>query len=166
MEKLKLISENTDATGQAANLTHSEYLRVLIPEDQEQAIIEPTLPSHVMSLHALRALPIPEQCRLLLKDAQIIQFQQLLMILAGGEGLTADTLLKNLPKVAVLVRGNWVVKSEVLYPSNTLSATSGVPAELMCRTRDYVVSNNMGNVSVNVSNVKKFNAVKITSFNT
>lgn len=72
--------------------------------------------------------------------AQIIQFQQLLMLLTGGEGLTAELLLKTLPKVAVLVRGNWVVKSEVLYPSNTFSATSGVPAELMCRARDYVVN--------------------------
>lgn len=61
------------------------------------------------------------------------------MVLVGGEGITADVILKTLPKVAVLVRGNWVVKSEVLYPSNTFSATSGVPAELMCRARDYVV---------------------------
>lgn len=133
---------------------------MLVPEDQEQTPLEPSLPSHVLSLHALRALPILEQCRLLLKDgsfhvylkryiilninfyilAQIIQFQQLLMLLAGGEGLTSDILLRTLPKVAVLVRGNWVVKSEVLYPANTFSATSGVPAELMCRARDYVVS--------------------------
>lgn len=62
------------------------------------------------------------------------------MVLAGGEGITPDVILKTLPKVAVLVRGNWVVKSEVLYPANTFSATSGVPAELMCRARDYVVS--------------------------
>lgn len=61
------------------------------------------------------------------------------MVLAGGEGVTTETLLKTLPKVAVLVRGNWVVKSEVLYPANTFSATSGVPAELMCRARDYIV---------------------------
>lgn len=72
--------------------------------------------------------------------AQIIQFQQLHMLLAGGQGLTEASLLKILPKVANLVRGNWVVKSEVLYPDKTFSATSGVPAELMCRTRDYVVS--------------------------
>lgn len=69
----------------------------------------------------------------------MIQFQQLQMVLAGGEGVTTEALLKTLPKVAVLVRGNWVVKSEVLYPANTFSSTSGVPAELMCRARDYVV---------------------------
>lgn len=77
--------------------------------------------------------------------AQIIQFQQLCMVLAGGEGITADVILKTLPKVAVLVRGNWVVKSEVLYPANTFSSTSGVPAELMCRARDYVVGKIISN---------------------
>lgn len=99
----------------------------------------PQLPSHVLSLHALRGLPLQEQCRLLLKDAQVIQFHQIMLLLAGGEGVTADAMLKCLQKVAVLVRGNWVVKSEVLYPENTFSAISGVPAELMCRARDYIV---------------------------
>ncbi|KAG5878014.1 hypothetical protein JTB14_025469 [Gonioctena quinquepunctata] len=141
VERLKLIADNTDDTGQAKNLTDSEYIKLLIPEDQEQTPLEPSLPSHMLSLHALRALPLLEQCRLLLKDAQIIQFQQLLMLLTGGGGekLSADTLLKTLPNVAVLVRGNWVVKSDVLYPADSFSATSGVPAELMCRARDYVL---------------------------
>lgn len=137
--RLKLFAENTDKTNQGNDLTKEEYIRLLVPEDQEQSTAEPTLPSHLMSLHALRQLPLVEQCRLLLKDAQIIQFQQIMMLLAGGEGVTADTLLKVLPKVAVLVRGNWIVKSEVLYPPNTLSAISGVPSEHMCRARDYVL---------------------------
>ncbi|KAJ8979411.1 hypothetical protein NQ317_015843 [Molorchus minor] len=139
VERLKLISDTTDDSSQANTLGDIDYMKLLVPEDQEQTPLEPSLPSHVLSLHALRALPILEQCRLLLKDAQIIQFQQLLMLLAGSEGITTDILLKTLPKVAVLVRGNWVVKSDVLYPANTLSATSGVPAELMCRARDYVL---------------------------
>ncbi|VEN48219.1 unnamed protein product [Callosobruchus maculatus] len=139
VERLKLISDCTDDLNQTKVLSNSEYVKLLIPEDKEQVPLEPTLPSHVLSLHSLRALPVLEQCRLLLKDAQIIQFQQLLMLLAGGEGLTAEILLRTLPVVAVLVRGNWVVKSEVLYPANTFSSTSGVPAELMCRARDYVL---------------------------
>lgn len=140
------------------NISPTEYIRVLVPEDREVAQVTPSLPSHVMSLHSLRALPLLEQCRMLLKDgkkscfvifliyivfsnsAKIIQFQQLYLLLAGGEGITAEALLKCLPQVAVLVRGNWIVKSEVLYPTGTLSAISGVPAEHMCKARDYVVS--------------------------
>ncbi|KAL1517071.1 hypothetical protein ABEB36_000883 [Hypothenemus hampei] len=139
VERLKLISDNSDDSRQAESLSKDEYVKTLIPEDKEQTPLEPTLPSHVLSLHALRGLPLQEQCKLLLKDAQIIQFHQIMLLLAGVEGVTADALIKSLQKVAVLVRGNWVVKSEVLYPDNSLSATSGVPAELMCRARDYIL---------------------------
>ncbi|XP_050511536.1 DNA-directed RNA polymerase III subunit RPC5 [Diabrotica virgifera virgifera] len=139
VERLKLMSDNTEDISQATTLGDSDYIRLLIPEDQEQTPLEPVLPSHLLSLNALRALPIQERCRVLLKDAQIIRFQQLLMLLTGGEKTATDSLLKVLPVVAVLVRGNWVVKSDVLYPANTFSATSGVPAELMCRARDYIL---------------------------
>lgn len=62
------------------------------------------------------------------------------MLLAGCEGVTTELTLKALAQLAVLVRGNWAVKSEVLFPKDTFSAVSGVPAEVMCRARDYVVS--------------------------
>ncbi|KAK9754708.1 RPC5 protein [Popillia japonica] len=139
IQKQKLIAEDTDDHSQATNISATEYIRVLVPEDREEAQVTPSLPSHVMSLHSLRALPLLEQCRMLLKDAKIMQFQQLFLLLAGGEGITAESLLKYLPQVAVLVRGNWIVKSEVLYPNGTFSAISGVPAELMCKARDYVL---------------------------
>lgn len=60
---------------QTKNLTDTEYVRLLIPEDKEQIPLEPTLPSHVLSLHALRALPILEQCRLLLKDGKFFSYK-------------------------------------------------------------------------------------------
>lgn len=62
-----------------------------------------------------------------------------MVLLGSGETLKAELLLKDLSQVAVLVRGNWIVKSEVLYPNNTFSSISGVPADLMCKARDYVV---------------------------
>ncbi|XP_017777402.1 PREDICTED: DNA-directed RNA polymerase III subunit RPC5 [Nicrophorus vespilloides] len=137
--KQKLFSECFDDIGQGINVKPSEYIKILVPDDKEEAIIKPSLPSNVVSLHALRALPLLEQCRLLLKDAKIIQFQQLIILLAGCDGATSEALLKTLPQVAVLVRGNWIVKSEILYPQDTFSAVGGVPAELMCRSRDYVL---------------------------
>lgn len=139
VESLKLIADNTEDVSQASTLTDSEYIKLLIPQDKEQAPDEPMLPSHLFSLNHLKTLPLQERCRVLLKDTQIISFEQLLMALTGGEKVTRDGLLKVLPTVAVLVRGNWIVKSDVLYPANTFSATSGVPAELMCRARDYVL---------------------------
>lgn len=64
------MAETTDDIGQAQSLTKSEYIKLLVPDDQEQAVMEPTLPSHIISLHSLRSFPIQEQCRLLLKDGK------------------------------------------------------------------------------------------------
>lgn len=72
--------------------------------------------------------------------AKLITFQHLSLILAQ-ESLTTDKLLKTLPQAGMLIRGCWTARSEVLYPPDTRSGSSGVPAELMCRGRDYVVGN-------------------------
>lgn len=56
--------------------------------------------------------------------------------------ITADKLIQALPLVGVLLHGNWIAQSLVLYPAETLSNLNGVPAELMIRARDYVVSSN------------------------
>ncbi|KAK5640739.1 hypothetical protein RI129_009286 [Pyrocoelia pectoralis] len=141
LEKMKLFAE--DNRGWVASGEEKDdivnYLKRLVPEDKEHAICLPSLPSNVVSFSSLRVLPLLEQCKLLLKDAKIVTFQQLMMLLAGCEGLTADSLLKALPQVAVLVRGNWVVKSEIVFPNGTFSSVSGVPADIMCRARDYVL---------------------------
>lgn len=42
-------------------------------------------------------------------------------------------------QVAVLVQGNWVVNSELIYPKDSLSVQNGI-SELMCKARDYIVS--------------------------
>lgn len=38
-----------------------------------------------------------------------------------------------------MIHGNWVVQSEFIYPPDTVSSINGVPAELMCRARDYIL---------------------------
>lgn len=53
---------------------------------------------------------------------------------------STPSILKYLQQVAVLVQGNWAVNSELLYPKDTVSTESGIPAELMCKARDYIVS--------------------------
>lgn len=55
---------------------------------------------------------------------------------------TKEKILQTLTTVGVLIRGNWVVQSEILYPEKTWSTLNGVPAEFMCRARDYIVSSN------------------------
>lgn len=50
------------------------------------------------------------------------------------------TILSSLRKVAVLVHGNWTIKSEELYPDNTISFNFGLSFEVMRFLRDYIVS--------------------------
>lgn len=70
--------------------------------------------------------------------AKVISFGQLRAIISSDQESTA--ILKYLQQVAVLVQGNWVVNSELLYPKDSISSQNGIPAELMCRARDYIVS--------------------------
>lgn len=73
MERLKLFTDNAaEDAGQALDLPDASYVKVLVPEDKEQSMAEPCLPSNVVSLHALRALPLQEQCKLLLKDGMFL----------------------------------------------------------------------------------------------
>lgn len=67
-----------------------------------------------------------------------MSFEQLRCLLAPEH--ETSLIIKHLQQVAVLVRGNWVVNSDLIYPKDTASAHSGIPSELMCRARDYVVS--------------------------
>lgn len=61
------------------------------------------------------------------------------MLGMGGNSESAQSVLKALQQVAVLVQGNWVVKSDIIYPKDSKSE-SGVPNDLIQRGRDYVVS--------------------------
>lgn len=59
--------------------------------------------------------------------------------------LSIEKVLRNLTIVGVMLRGNWTLQSEVLYPSEFISANNGVTSELMCRGRDYILYKIMKN---------------------
>lgn len=52
---------------------------------------------------------------------------------------SVSTILTHLKEIAVLVRGNWVIKSEELYPDKTISSHFGLSFEIMRILRDYIV---------------------------
>lgn len=67
----------------------------------------------------------------------MFEFNHLLAIL--GPDFDEKTILKGLHEFAVLVQGCWVVKSNVLIPKDTISQSSGIQAELLWLSRDYVL---------------------------
>lgn len=82
-------------------------------------------------------------CQILIRfSAKVVRFDQLMDILSDksmDKTITAEKVLRTLPSVGLLVKGNWIVLSEILYPADSVSSIHGVPAEYMCRARDYVV---------------------------
>ncbi|CAL8282811.1 unnamed protein product [Merluccius merluccius] len=117
--------------------TPKEYLAMLMPPLAEEKIVRPVGPSNVLSMAQLRTLPLAEQIKTLMKNVKVMPFANLMGLLASGIDSTA--VLRCIQQVALLVQGNWVVKSDVLYPKNTCSPHSGVPAEVLCRGRDFVM---------------------------
>uniref|UniRef100_A0A8D0E4D8 RNA polymerase III subunit E n=1 Tax=Salvator merianae TaxID=96440 RepID=A0A8D0E4D8_SALMN len=115
----------------------SEYLMMLVPPSVEDEKDKPVAPSNVLSMAQLRTLPLADQIKILMKNVKVIAFANLMSLLASGTDSTA--VLRCIQQVALLVQGNWVVKSDVLYPKDTSSPHSGVPAEVLCRGRDFVM---------------------------
>lgn len=117
--------------------TPNEYLTMLMPPLAEEKEIKPVGPSNVLSMAQLRTLPLGDQVKTLMKNVKVMPFANLMGLLASGTDSTA--VLRCIQQVAMLVQGNWVVKSDVLYPKSTCSPHSGVPAEVLCRGRDFVM---------------------------
>nr|XP_056722181.1 DNA-directed RNA polymerase III subunit RPC5 [Euleptes europaea] len=115
----------------------SEYLMMLVPPSVEEEKEKPVAPSNVLSMAQLRTLPLADQIKILMKNVKAIPFANLMSLLSSGTDPTA--VLRCIQQVAMLVQGNWVVKSDILYPKDTSSPHSGVPAEVLCRGRDFVM---------------------------
>lgn len=52
---------------------------------------------------------------------------------------SVTTILTDLRKIALLIRGHWTIKSEELYPENSISSHFGLSFEVMRFLRDYIV---------------------------
>ncbi|KFW10411.1 PREDICTED: DNA-directed RNA polymerase III subunit RPC5 isoform X1 [Fulmarus glacialis] len=115
----------------------SEYLMMLMPPSVEEENDKPMAPSNVLSMAQLRTLPLADQIKILMKNVKVMPFANLMSLLGSGTDSTA--VLRCIQQVAMLVQGNWVVKSDVLYPKDSSSPHSGVPAEVLCRGRDFVM---------------------------
>ncbi|KAK1344454.1 hypothetical protein QTO34_013150 [Cnephaeus nilssonii] len=115
----------------------SEYLLMLVPPSQEEEKDKPVAPSNVLSMAQLRTLPLADQIKILMKNVKAMPFANLMSLL--GPSVDSVAVLRGIQKVAMLVQGNWVVKSDILYPKDSSSPHSGVPAEVLCRGRDFVM---------------------------
>lgn len=150
-----LISDNA-----TLNATASQAPEV---NEEEKEVKTPTVRGPI-SKKQVKKLPLLEQIKIFLKDgkskawkfivsrdcnpfcfvAKILSFPHLMEMLSDSQ-LSIDKVLRNLALCGVMMRGNWTLQSEILYPPSFVSLTNGVSSELMCRGRDYVLFKLMRN---------------------
>lgn len=138
-ERRKLYCLYEDEHIDQFSLGAAEYMKHLVPPTEEVQIAAPGLPAHLMSRTALASLPLHDRVRTVMVNAGVASFGELLSVLGMGANTeSAQSVLKVLQQVAVLVQGNWVVKSDIIYPKD-IKSESGVPNDLIQRGRDYVL---------------------------
>ncbi|XP_046406356.1 DNA-directed RNA polymerase III subunit RPC5-like [Ischnura elegans] len=137
-ERLKLLSFSTQNEVTGLDIEKTDYMKNLVPPESSDYYSSPSSTMDLISLDKMKALTMGDQVKMLLRSAKIIGFGKLLALL--NQEKEAVNVLRFLQAVAVLINGNWVVKSDVLYPKDSESSFNGVPADLMCRARDYMLS--------------------------
>lgn len=71
---------------------------------------------------------------------KVISFGKLCKLLDVQGDNMQQQLLRSLQQVAVLVQGNWVVRSDVIYTKDKLCGVTGISHEICSKARDYLVS--------------------------
>ncbi|XP_031837330.1 RNA polymerase III subunit E isoform X2 [Nomia melanderi] len=137
LTRLEMFCSAPDEAVNTLNLTNQQYLELLAPRVKEEPYLKAEMSNSNTSLNYIRTLPLLDQMRILFKDAKVISFVHLRSILSPDQETAA--ILKYLQQVAVLVQGNWIVNSELIYPKDSISSYNGIPADLMCRARDYIL---------------------------
>nr|CDS34678.1 hypothetical protein HmN_000930200 [Hymenolepis microstoma] len=67
-------------------------------------------------------------------------FERLPLRLPGAYEINQSDLLTILKKIAILIHGWWCIKSEFLYPPQSISEFEGHPREVMINARDYAMA--------------------------
>lgn len=149
LERLKISNINIYSDiSSGTNMTSSEYFAKLMSVNAYSltttgATVKPEDTSQILSKgpiskRQIKKLPLLDQLKVIIKDAKVLSFNQILEFLDNPE-LTAEKVLQNLKLCGVMISGNWTLQSEILYHEGYVSSVNGISSELMCRGRDYVL---------------------------
>ncbi|XP_074095354.1 RNA polymerase III subunit E [Cotesia typhae] len=129
LTRLEMFCSINEISKNSLGLSCKDYLHMLAQTTTRSA--------NERSSHHMSNRPLLDQIRIILKDAKVISFKQLRSMI-NPKHETTD-VVKYLQQIAVLVQGNWVVQSDLVFPRDKTSSQNGISAELMCRARDYIL---------------------------
>ncbi|KAL0118187.1 hypothetical protein PUN28_009095 [Cardiocondyla obscurior] len=132
--RMEMFYQSNEDSINNLNLDEKNYLRLLVPQLPNECYLQSTSEDQI-NLHHIMTLPLLDQIRTIMKQVRVISFAKLCDILSDHD---TTMILKYLQQVAMLVQGNWVVNSELIYPKDTLSPQSST-SEFMCKARDYIL---------------------------
>ncbi|XP_012219476.1 DNA-directed RNA polymerase III subunit RPC5 [Linepithema humile] len=135
LTRMEMFCPSAEESINSLNLAPKQYVHLLVPQLPKESYSQ-GVSGNQTNLHYIMTLPLLDQIRIIMKHVKVISFAKLREILLPEHDTAA--VLKYLQQVAVLVQGNWVVNSELIYPKDSLSSQSGV-SELMCKARDYIL---------------------------
>ncbi|KAI4496854.1 hypothetical protein M0804_000664 [Polistes exclamans] len=139
LARLEMFCPSTEESINSLDLTNKQYLELLVPSNSQEQSIQniQNIKNHSLSLDYIKTLPLLDQVRTHVKHMKVVSFTAI-RLLISPEHDTAS-ILKYLQQLAVLVQGNWIVNSELIYTKDSESSNSGIPADLMCKARDYIL---------------------------
>ncbi|KAF6199086.1 hypothetical protein GE061_007111 [Apolygus lucorum] len=118
--------------GKPLDLTSEDYLDALLPKEIELGSTKaPSLPDHLTSIAHLKELPLKDQVHKILEQVRTVDASQLSWLLNCDKSKILDCL----QTCAVLVQGNWVLRSDLLYKS----CVNGIPASIIANARDFIL---------------------------
>lgn len=96
----------------------------------------------IASLNRVKFITLNSKVHSIMMNAKVASFNDIKELLSD---VTDDgALIRSLTQFALVVRGNWVVKSEILHSkdgsSSSTSPLTGIPIELLCRARDIILA--------------------------
>ncbi|KAI4472636.1 hypothetical protein M0802_005662 [Mischocyttarus mexicanus] len=133
LTRLEMFCPSTEESINSLDLSNIQYLDSLIPPNSQKESKE----NHFPSLNYIKTLPLLDQVKIHVKYIKVLSFSSLRLLILPEYDSTS--ILKYLQQLAVLVQGNWIVNSELIYTKDSKSSISGIPADLMCKARDYIL---------------------------
>ncbi|XP_059475232.1 DNA-directed RNA polymerase III subunit RPC5 [Neocloeon triangulifer] len=135
-EREKLNCEQTDQDLSSIFCDSADtYLPNLCPPEADDGANK-DVAEGVLSAKELCKLPLAEQIKERMKQVHVIKFSRLKYLLSSSA--SEKEVISGLIRVADLVKGNWVLKSSLLYDKE-FASSRGVTADRLVTARDKIL---------------------------
>jgi len=131
----KLITDKTDRI--EFEMTEAEYFDMLCPKVSEEPGAKTNYLLDTTPLDTIYQMQWKDQIKNILINAQVVTFTKLVHLLRAKEHIEDYQIIDELENVAILIRGRWVVKSELVSKDGSIIAARDYLLMLFSR-REFV----------------------------